>query len=93
MQTTFKMIGIDTKQPLKTGAIRMTTADSIRLWLIGDPCMRLLTNKFLRTKNTKDEASLALWQTLQNMGITHSPDGAKVTRTSVRRAIILQDGY
>jgi hypothetical protein len=87
------MIGINTAQPLKTGPIRMTTADNIRLWLVGDPYMRLLTNKFLRTKGTKDEASLALWQTLQNLGITHSPEGAKITRTSVRRAVVFQEGY
>lgn len=88
-----KMVGVNTTQPLKTGPIRMTTADNIRLWLIGDPYMRLLTNKFLRTKGTKDEAALALWQTLQNLGITHSPEGVKITRTAVRRAVIWIDGY
>jgi hypothetical protein len=87
------MIGVNTGQPLRTGPIRMTTADNIRLWLVGDPYMRLLTKKFLRTNDTKDEAAQALWQTLQNMGITHSPEGAAITRTSVRRAMILQDGY
>ena len=93
MQVTFKMVGVNTSQPLKTGPIRMITADNIRLWLVGDPYMKLLTNKFLRTKGTKDEAAHALWQTLQNLGITHSPEGTKITRTSVRRAVVFQDGY
>lgn len=93
MQFTFKLVGVNTKQPLKTGPIRMTTADNIRLWLIGDPYMRLLTNRFLRTNGTKNEAAFAMWQALQNMGVTHSPEGAKITRTSVRRAMILQEGY
>ena len=42
MQVTMRMIGINTTQPLRTGPIRMTAADNIRLWLVGDPYMRLL---------------------------------------------------
>lgn len=90
---TMKMVGVNTLQPLNTGAIRMTTADNVRLWLVGDPFMRLLTNKFLRTNGTKDEAAMALWQALQNLGITHSPEGMKISRTTVRRALTWQDGY
>lgn len=90
---TMKMVSINAAKRLDTGAIRMTTADNVRLWLIGDPYMRLLTNKFLRTKGSKDEAAQALWQTLQNLGITHSPEGMKISRTTVRRALIWQDGY
>jgi len=93
MQVTMRMIGITTSQPLRTGPIRMTVADNVRLWLIGDPYMRLLTNKFLRTKGTKDEAAQALWQTLQNLGITHSPEGAKISKHAVRQAMVWQDGY
>lgn len=35
----------------------------------------------------------ALRNVLFDMGVTHSPDGAKITYTSVRRAITWQDGY
>jgi hypothetical protein len=76
-----------------TGAIRMTTADNVRLWLVGDPYMCHLTKKSLRTNKSKDEAAHALIKTLHGMDLTKTPDGAPLTVSSVRKAITWLDGY
>lgn len=93
MQVVMKMVSIGGKQRLSTGHIRMTTADNVRLWLVGDPYMSTLTHKAIRANKNKGEAAMALIKTLREMGLTETPDGAKFTYTSVRRAITLQEGY
>jgi hypothetical protein len=93
MQVMMKMVSIGGKQPHNTGPIRMTTADNVRLWLVGDPYMQHLTRKAIRANKNKGEAAMALIKTLRDMGVTETPDGAKITYTSVRRAITLQEGY
>lgn len=93
MQAKMMMISVGGTQPLRTEAIRMTTADNIRLWLVGDPYMRLLTYRAIRQCPGKNEAARTLRDMLHELGITHSPEGAKITYTSVRKAITWQDGY
>ncbi len=93
MQARMIMRMVDGKQPLRTEAIRMTTADNIRLWLVGDEYMRLLTYRAIRQCNGKSAAAHALHSMLHDLGITHSPEGAKITYTSVRKAITWLDGY
>lgn len=93
MQAKMVMMMVGGKHPLRTEAIRMTNADMIRLWLVGDSYMRDLTYRMIRTRKDKKSAAHALCNVLFDMGVTHSPDGAKITYTSVRRAITWQDGY
>ena len=93
MQAKMMMHMVDGKQPLRTLPIRMTTADNIRLWLVGDEYMRLLTYRAIRQCNGKSSAAHMLCNVLFDMGVTHSPEGAKITYTSVRKAITWLDGY
>ena len=92
MQAKMMMMSVGTPA-LRTNAIRMTAADNIRLWLVGDPYMRLLTHRAIRQCNGKSAAAHTLRDMLNDLGITHSPDGAKITYTSVRKAITWLDGY
>ena len=93
MQAKMMMVSVGSKHTLRTQAIRMTTADNIRLWLVGDPYMRLLTYRAIRQCPGKNDAARTLRDMLHELGITHSPEGAKITYTSVRKAITWQDGY
>ena len=93
MQVMMKMISVNGKQPANTGPIHMTTADSIRLWLIGDLFMREMTHRIIRQTVNKNAAAHAICNSLREFGVTHNPDGAKVTFTAVRRAITWQSGY
>ena len=93
MQARMIMQMVDGKHPLRTLPIRMTSADMIRLWLVGDPYMRMLTHRMIRQCINKSAAAHALFDALFDMGVTHSPDGAKITYTSVRKAITWLDGY
>lgn len=93
MQARMIMHMVDGKQPLRTLPIRMTNADMIRLWLVGDGYMRDLTYRMIRTGKDKNTAAHALCNLLHDLGITHSPEGAKITYTSVRKAITWLDGY
>jgi len=93
MQARMVMMMVDGKQPLRTLPIRMTTADMIRLWLVGDPYMRMLTHRMIRQCINKSAAAHGLCNVLFDMGVTHSPDGAKITLTSIRKALTWQDGY
>ncbi len=93
MQARMIMHMVDGKHPLRTLPIRMTSADMIRLWLVGDSYMRELTYRIIRTTKDKKIAAHALFNVLFDMGVTHSPDGAKITLTSIRKALTWLDGY
>lgn len=93
MQAKMMMVSVGSKHTLRTLPIRMTTADNIRLWLVGDEYMRLLTYRAIRQCNGKNDAAHTLHSMLHDLGITHSPEGAKITYTSVRKAITWLDGY
>ena len=93
MQVMMKMISVGGKREVSTMPMHMTTADSIRLWLIGDTFMRDMTYRIIRQTVNKNAAAHAIYNSLREFGVTHNPDGAKVTFTAVRRAITWQSGY
>lgn len=93
MEIMMKMVPVSGKALRETHPIRMTTADNVRLWLLTDKYMAYLTKKMIRTTKTKAEAAQELHRILHEVGLTETPDGAKLTITSIRRALLWQDGY
>ena len=60
---------------------------NVSLWIGNDEGLYRQAKHFISWCRTKDYAAYCLLQWLHDAGITHTPDGAKYTKTSIRAAI------
>lgn len=59
---------------------------SVSLWINNDEGLYNLARKYVKF-NTKKEAASKLLDDLKMFGITHTPDGAPYTISSIRKAL------
>ena len=60
---------------------------NVSLWINNDEGLYNLAKSFTRRKNRDDAARLIVAE-LNDCGITHTPDGAKYTKTAIKSAIV-----
>ena len=60
---------------------------NVSLWIGNDEGLYQMTKDYVRRCRTLNEAAIAILEDLHERGITHTPDGAKYTKTSIRAAI------
>ena len=60
---------------------------NVSLWLGNDEGLYRMARGYIRRCRTLNEAAIAILEDLHERGITHTPDGAKYTKTSIRAAI------
>ncbi len=60
---------------------------NISLWIHNDQGLYAMAREDIRTTATRDEAAQRMLESLQLMGVTHTPDGAPYTATNIRRAM------
>ena len=62
---------------------------NVSLWINNDEGLYRMARDFVRTYRTgKLPAATAMLATLSNMGITHTPDGAPYSVTTIRAAMV-----
>lgn len=60
---------------------------NVSLWIGNDETLYEMAKECIRKARTKDRAALDLLGLINDLGITHTPDGAPYTKTSIRAAI------
>lgn len=61
---------------------------NVSLWINNDEGLYSMAQDFIRAYRTgKLPAAMAMLAELDDMGITHTPDGARYTVTSIRNAM------
>lgn len=60
---------------------------NVSLWIGNDETLYEMAKECICKARTKDRAALDLLGLINGLGITHTPDGAKYTKTSIRAAI------
>ena len=60
---------------------------NVSLWIGNDEGLYRMVKGYIRRCRTLNEAAIAILEDLHELGITHTPDGAKYTKTSIRAAI------
>ena len=61
---------------------------NVSLWIGNDEVLYQMAKDYVRRCRTLNEAAIAILHHLNvDAGITHTPDGAKYTKTSIRAAI------
>lgn len=61
---------------------------NVSLWISNDEGLYNMARDYVRQCKTRDAAARAIVESLTECGITHTPDGAKYTVTSVRAALV-----
>ena len=61
---------------------------NVALWIANDEGMYNLAKDCIRKARTRDQAARDLLGIINDFGITHTPDGAKYTKTSIRAALV-----
>lgn len=61
---------------------------NISLWLKNDEGLYSMAKEAIRSMPTKDLAAESLLCTLNDCGVTHTPDGVKYTKSNLRRAMV-----
>lgn len=62
------------------------TAWNVSLWINNDEWLYRLAQRMVR-HCTRDGAASRMLEELHAMGITHTPDGARYSKTSIRKAM------
>ena len=60
---------------------------NVSLWISNDEGLYQMAKGYIRRCRTLNEAAIAILEDLHERGITHTPDGAPYTKTSIRAAI------
>lgn len=60
---------------------------NVSLWIGNDEGLYQMAKGYVRRCRTLNEAAIAILEDLHERGVTHTPDGAKYTKTSIRAAI------
>lgn len=60
---------------------------NVSLWIFNDESLYTLANKVTHSWDNKDDAAWHLLQILNDSGVTHTPDGALYSVTSIRAAL------
>lgn len=63
------------------------TAWNVALWIANDEGLYLTAKDAIRYTKTRGEAARVMLDNLNQSGITHTPDGAHYTITSIRAAM------
>ena len=61
---------------------------NVSLWINNDEGLYTLARDCVRRTSTRARASHAVLDALHDAGITHTPDGAKYSLTSIRAALV-----
>ncbi|QYD70117.1 hypothetical protein KZJ38_07355 [Paraburkholderia edwinii] len=61
---------------------------NVSLWINNDEGLYDMARRAVRRHNTKIGAAVALLEELEFLGITHTPDGAPYSTTSIRAALV-----
>lgn len=60
---------------------------NVSLWINNDEGLYALAAKLVRVSINKERAALLMTEHLQDNGMTHTPDGARYTKTTIRAAL------
>lgn len=61
---------------------------NVSLWINNDEGLYNSARYCVRMAKTKDVAAMFLQRELEKMGITHTPDGVKYTKSAIRAAMV-----
>lgn len=62
---------------------------NVSLWINNDEGLYRMAVDYARRRSvTKDRAAVLMLDALHEAGITHTPDGAKYTKTTIRAAMV-----
>lgn len=61
---------------------------NVSLWINNDESLYNLAKYFIHDSQDKDEAASRMFDDLVNNEVTETPDGAKYSKTSIRRAMV-----
>ena len=61
---------------------------NVSLWINNDEGLYTLVKDAIRYTKSKSVAAIAVLKTLQDLGMEKTPDGAKYTITSIRKAMV-----
>ena len=60
---------------------------NVALWISNDEGLYRLAKDQIRRSRTLDIAAARILEDLHDIGITHTPDGARYSKTAIRNAI------
>lgn len=63
------------------------TAWSVSLWINNDEPLYRLAQRCVRRTRTREEAAALMLEDLQEGGITHTPDGARYSKHTIKKAM------
>lgn len=64
---------------------------NVSLWINNDELLYRMARNYVMFKQrsyTKEQCSEAMLKELHSVGITHTPDGAKYSKTAIRAAMV-----
>mgnify|MGYP000633231482 CR=1 FL=1 len=63
------------------------TAWNVSLWISNDEGLYTLARRCIRRAANKEEAASIMLHELQDTGLFHTPDGARYSKNSIRKAL------
>lgn len=61
---------------------------NVALWIGNDEGLYNMARAHIRRERTRNRAAKAMLDDLAELGITHTPDGAPYTKTTIRAAMV-----